>query len=88
MIPALATLLARLRVADPDGYDLVESVERDGGDAVLRGNGRELRYRPDADIAALRDAALVRQYLDANEPGWRAIDARFQQWVFVRRSAS
>lgn len=84
----LATLLARLRVADPDGYDLVESVERDGGDAVLLGGGRELRYRPDAEIADLRDAALVRQYLDANEPGWRAIDARFRKWVFVRRSAS
>jgi hypothetical protein len=85
---AIATLLARLRVADPDGYALVESVERDGGDAVLRGGGRELRYRPDAEIADLRDAALVRQYLDANQPGWRAIDARFQKWVFVRRSAS
>ncbi|HET9134925.1 MAG TPA: FtsQ-type POTRA domain-containing protein [Gemmatimonadales bacterium] len=85
---ALATLLARLRVADPDGYALVESAERDGADVVLRGRGRELRFRPGAEIADLRDAALVRQYLDANEPGWRAIDARFQKWVFVRRSAS
>lgn len=85
---ATAALLARLASVDPEGYAGVEQATRAGGVVTLHGEGRVVHLRPDADVGVLRDLAAVRSRLAVEGIGWREMDARYRDRVFVRRGSA
>lgn len=85
MDSATAALLARLALADPEGYAGVEQATRNGDVISLTGEGRVVHLRQDTDSRTLRDLAAVRARLAEEGIGWWELDARFRDRVFVRR---
>jgi cell division protein FtsQ len=83
-----AGLLQRLMQTDPVWYDSIESARSDRGDVVLDAGMHHIRLRPDADDEVLRAVAAVREYLRQTGIGWREIDGRFRERVFVRKSGA
>jgi cell division protein FtsQ len=80
-----AGLLGRLMLTDPDWYDSVESARLDRGDVILDAGTHRIRLRPEADDDALRGVIAVRNYLRQRGIGWREIDARYHNRLFVRK---
>jgi cell division septal protein FtsQ len=83
-----AALLARLRLADPRGYDEVQTARPDHGDILLDLGEHSIRVRPNADDETLRSIAAVRGWLADSSRQWVEIDARYSGRVFVKKARS
>jgi len=79
----VAGLLGRLRLADPQGYGLLDRVRRQGGDVWLDAGTHAVRLRPDAGASVLRHVGLVREWLADSAVSWRQLDARVPTRFFV-----
>jgi cell division septal protein FtsQ len=85
---ATAGLLDRLRRSDADLYASVQWAHIDHGDIVLTTDHHDIRLRPDADAPTLRAITAVRLYLQQHRIGWRELDGRYRERVFVRRGTA
>ena len=85
---ALAALLGRLQVADPQWFAALDRARADGRDAWLEVPGRAVRIEAAAETQVLLDLAAVREWLEARGIGWTRIDARFRGRMFVRKESA
>lgn len=85
---AVAALLGRIQVTDPQWYRLVDRAARDGRGVRLEAGPWMVRLAASADGEVIRHLAAVRDYLAENGIGWREIDARFKGRMFVRKEAA
>ena len=84
---ALAALLGRLRLADPDWYAALDRAVIEDGMARLRSDDREIQLEVSSDLLRLRELVAVRNWLERDRIEWAVIDARFRGRVFVRKVA-
>jgi len=85
---ALAALLGRLQVADPQWFAALDRARSDGPDAWLEAPGHAVRIEAAAGTQVLLDLAAVRDWLEARGIGWTRIDARFRGRMFVRKDSA
>lgn len=79
----VATLLGRLRSADPEWYQGVDQVTRTGRDVVIQTGGRRVLLDVGADLTVIRNLQVVMSWLADSVSGWRRIDARVPSRFFV-----
>ena len=80
---AVAGLLGRLQMADPQGYDELDRVVARGRDIWLEGGETRVRVMATADLPLLSNIARVREWLADSAVAWREIDARVATRFFV-----
>ncbi len=85
---AVAALLGRLQVTDPQWYRAVDRASAEGREVVIRVGPRSVRLEVDADSELLQQLAAVRDYLGEKTIAWSEIDARFRGRMFVRKEAA
>jgi hypothetical protein len=85
---AVAALLGRLQVTDPQWYALIDRARADGSEVRLAAEGREVRLQAAATSQVLSDLATVRDWLERQGIAWEMIDARFEGRMFVRKVAA
>jgi cell division septal protein FtsQ len=85
---AVAALLARLQVNDPQWYRTVDRAAVEGGEVVLHLGPRVVRLDARATSTLFRRLAAVREWLSREGIGWSQIDARFDGRMFVRKEAA
>jgi cell division septal protein FtsQ len=84
----VASLLGRVRDADPALFARVQSA-RGGPNAVeLDLGGQRLLFRPEASVEVIRTVMLVAQDCARTKRPWRELDGRFAGMVIVRREAA
>lgn len=84
----VASLLGRVRDADPGLFARVQSA-RGGPNAVeLDLGGQRLLFRPEASVEVIRTVMLVAQDCARTKRPWRELDGRFAGMVIVRREAA
>ncbi|MEO5799442.1 MAG: FtsQ-type POTRA domain-containing protein [Gemmatimonadales bacterium] len=85
---ATAAALTRVMTTDPAWFARIERAHREGGDVLFDEGPHRVRLRLGATPATLRAISAVRDYLDRKAVGWREIDARYQDRVFVRKGSA
>lgn len=85
---ALAALLGRLQVADPQWFAALDRARADGREAWLEVPGHAVRIEAAASTQVLLDLAAVRDWLESRGIGWIQIDARFRGRMFVRKESA
>jgi cell division septal protein FtsQ len=84
----VASLLGRVRDADPALFARVQSA-RGGPNAVeLDLGGQRLLFRPEASVEVIRTVMLVAQDCARTRRPWRELDGRFAGMVIVRRGTA
>lgn len=84
----VAGLLGRLRLADPQGYGVLDRVRRQGGDLWLDAGAHAVRLRQDASSTVMRHVGLVREWLADSAVTWQELDARVPNRFFVLKGAA